>query len=180
MHQLAGLFSAEIWQEFIENLPQTFVVIDEAYIEFSNQQSAINLLMQYPNLVVIRTLSKFFCLAGVRLGFIFTQYKNDIMKVKSPYNVNQRTCHIGINVFQNLTQEIIKSRYNKNLINRQATIDWVKQFPGVVTIYPSFTNVLFIKLNCNSQLFAQKLLTDFNMKIKGFSGAFENFSRISY
>jgi len=102
------------------------------------------------------------------------------MKIKSPYNVNQINCQIGLNLFQNWTQEIIESRYNQNLINRQDTIDWVKQFPDVVTIYPSFTNFLCIKLNCNSQLFAQKLLTDFNMKIKGFSGAFENLLEYQY
>jgi histidinol-phosphate aminotransferase len=108
--------------KIIENIPETFVVIDEAYIEFSNQQSMIDLLLQYPNLIVTRTLSKFFGLAGVRLGFVFTQYKSEIMKIKSPYNVNQISCRVGINLFQNLAHDIINNRYNQNLIKKEKMI----------------------------------------------------------
>ena len=166
--------------KIIENLPEAFIVIDEAYIEFSNQQSIIDLLLQYQNLIVTRTLSKFFGLAGVRLGFVFTQYKSEIMKIKSPYNVNQISCQIGINLFQNLAHDLINNRYNQNLIKKEKMIKWLKQFKEVIKIHPSYTNFLFIELNCNSKEFGSKVLKEFNIKIKTFSDMFEKFCRISF
>ena len=174
-----GIIKQENLIKIIENLPETFIVIDEAYIEFSNEKSMVDLMEKYKNLIATRTLSKFFGLAGVRLGFIFTQYKNEIMKIKSPYNVNQISCQIGINLFQNLTQHIISDRYNDNLGNKERMITWLRQFEEIEKIYQSFTNFVFIKLNCNAENFAQKLLEEFNIKIKTFSRKFENFVRIS-
>lgn len=166
--------------KIIESLPKTFIIIDEAYIEFSEEKSMTDLVSQYNNLVVTRTLSKFFGLAGIRLGFVFSQYKDEIMKIKSPYNVNEITCKIAINLFQNLTLDIIKNRYNQNLENKAKTITFLRQFNEVKEIYTTRTNFFFIELNCSSKIFAEKLLVDFGIKIKTFSGNFENFCRISY
>ena len=166
--------------KFIVNLSETFIVIVEAYFEFSDEESMINLLSKYKNLIVTRTLSKFFGLAGIRLGFVFTQYKNEIMKIKLPYNVNQVSCQIGINLFENLTPDIIGNRYNQNKVNKEQMIAFLKQFNEIEQIYPSYTNFVFIELNCDSKLFSKKLLEEFNIKIKTFSGKFEKFCRISY
>lgn len=162
-----------------KSLPDTLIVIDEAYIEFSGEKSITDLLSKYHNLIAIRTVSKFFGLAGIRLGFVFTKYKNDIMKIKSPYNVNQVSCQIGINLFQNLTTKIIQNRYDQNIVSKEKTISWLLQFNEIKKIYPSYANFLFIHLNCNSKKFEDRMLNDFNTKIKSFSGEFENFCRIS-
>lgn len=64
-------------QKIVDVLEQTqqsaIVVVDEAYIEFELDQSVVELIDRYPNLVVIRTLSKAFGLAAVRCGFIIAQ-----------------------------------------------------------------------------------------------------------
>ncbi|MFS1438423.1 histidinol-phosphate transaminase [Shewanella sp. 10N.286.48.A6] len=73
----------------IAAMPNAIVVIDEAYIEFSAQYSVADLLPKYPNLVVLRTLSKAFALAGARCGFLManTDIIDLIMRVIAPYPV---------------------------------------------------------------------------------------------
>ncbi|MBQ4889015.1 histidinol-phosphate transaminase [Shewanella sp. MMG014] len=73
----------------VEAMPNAIVVVDEAYIEFSPQYSVADLVTQYPNLVVLRTLSKAFALAGARCGFLMANSDiiSLIMRVIAPYPV---------------------------------------------------------------------------------------------
>ncbi len=73
----------------IASMPNAIVVIDEAYIEFSPQYSVADLIPKYPNLVVLRTLSKAFALAGARCGFLMANSDiiDLIMRVIAPYPV---------------------------------------------------------------------------------------------
>src|SRR5690606_26242528 len=70
-----------------------FVVVDEAYINFAKQASFTSDLGEFPNLVVLQTLSKAWGLAALRLGMAFAS--KDIItvfnKIKPPYNINQAT-----------------------------------------------------------------------------------------
>ena len=70
-----------------------FVVVDEAYIDFSDEPSAASLLGRYPNLVVLQTLSKAWGLASLRLGMCFAhrQLAGILSKVKAPYNIGGLT-----------------------------------------------------------------------------------------
>ena len=166
--------------KIIKSLPNTIIVIDEAYIEFCGlENSLINEINNYQNLVILRTFSKFFGLAGIRLGFIFTNFKDEIMKIKSPYNVNSITCQIGINVFENITTALIKQRQKEFLQKRIALTKWLQTFDEIETIFKSDTNFVFIKLSCKANIFAIKLEKEFNIKIKAMSGKFDNYCRIS-
>lgn len=163
-----------------KSLPETLVVIDEAYIEFCGLQASILAeLEQYENLIVLRTFSKFFGLAGIRLGFIFSNFSEEILKIKSPYNVNMLTCQSGINMFENITPSIINKRQNEILQKRIKLENWLKQFEEVQTIFQSNTNFVMIKLSCKATIFADKLAEQFGMKIKAMSDKFENYCRIS-
>ena len=163
-----------------KSLPETLVVIDEAYIEFYGLQASILAeLEQYENLIVLRTFSKFFGLAGVRLGFIFTNFSDEILKIKSPYNVNMLTCQSGINMFENVTADVINKRQNEILQKRIKLENWLQQFEEVETIFQSNTNFVMIKLSCKATIFADKLAEQFGMKIKAMSDKFENYCRIS-
>jgi histidinol-phosphate aminotransferase len=76
-------------EQAIQAAPESLVVVDEAYIEFCPEYSVADLLDSYPNLVVLRTLSKAFALAGARCGFLLA---NDevidlVMRVIAPYPV---------------------------------------------------------------------------------------------
>ena len=164
----------------IQSLSDKIVVIDEAYIEFCGlENSMLDELKNYQNLVILRTFSKFFGLAGIRLGFIFTNFQSEIMKIKSPYNVNTITCQIGINVFNNIKNDIIKQRQNEILQKRIELEKWLKTFIEVDKIFKSDTNFLFVKLNCKASIFADKLEKEFKIKVKVMSGKFENYCRIS-
>ncbi|MDB2556290.1 histidinol-phosphate transaminase, partial [Flavobacteriaceae bacterium] len=90
----------------IETLIREFngiVVIDEAYIDFSSQESWIGRLNEFPNLIVIQTLSKAYGLAGIRLGACYSSTKiiSVLNKIKPPYNVNQLTQQTALKALQN-------------------------------------------------------------------------------
>lgn len=78
---------------------QALIVVDEAYIEFELEESVVNLIDQYPNLVVIRTLSKAFGLAAVRCGFIIadTSVMNYLYKMVPPYPMPDSSAEIVLN-----------------------------------------------------------------------------------
>ena len=73
------------------------VVVDEAYIEFDKQNSWADKLAQYPNLVILRTLSKAFALAGLRCGFTLANSNviNALMKVIAPYPIPEPVAQIA-------------------------------------------------------------------------------------
>ncbi|QIR14360.1 histidinol-phosphate transaminase [Shewanella aestuarii] len=73
----------------IASAPNSIVVVDEAYIEFCPEYSVADLLERYPNLVVLRTLSKAFALAGARCGFMLANEAiiELVMRVIAPYPV---------------------------------------------------------------------------------------------
>ena len=83
-------FSDESVVYLLQNF-KGLVVIDEAYIDFSNKESWINELDEYPNLVITQTLSKAYGLAGIRLGICYasTEVISVLNKIKPPYNVNE-------------------------------------------------------------------------------------------
>ena len=69
------------------------VVLDEAYVEFSNEGSLVRMVEKFPNLIVLRTMSKAWGAAGIRLGYAVGDARiiEEMNKVKAPYNVNQLT-----------------------------------------------------------------------------------------
>lgn len=88
-----GLFKpiAEI-KQLLEMNPDVIVIIDEAYIDFATE-SAVSLLDNYPNLVIVRTLSKSSSLAGLRVGYaignpIYIQVVESIKSSFNPYSVD--------------------------------------------------------------------------------------------
>ncbi|AGO11541.1 AaceriADL249Wp [[Ashbya] aceris (nom. inval.)] len=94
------------------------VVVDEAYIDFSTDKPSLSpLVNQYPNLVVLQTLSKASGLAGIRLGFTFasTQIAKSLNAMKAPYNISQITAMIGIEALQPEALKLMQKHIN--LIN---------------------------------------------------------------
>ncbi len=84
------------------------VVVDEAYIEFSEATSISRLVKQYPSLVVTRTLSKAFGAAGIRLGYVLADpgLIEFFLKVKLPYNLNVMTQKTGIRALGNVHEAV--------------------------------------------------------------------------
>jgi histidinol-phosphate aminotransferase len=113
--------------EKMEKLVQNFngiVVIDEAYIDFASQESCIQWINKYPNLVILQTFSKAWGLAGIRLGMAFANKEIVALlnKVKPPYNVNQLTQKVASKALENQaqTQNYIKEILSESLRLQQA------------------------------------------------------------
>jgi histidinol-phosphate aminotransferase len=123
------------------------VVIDEAYINYAKQKTFIQELTEYPNLVILQTLSKAWGLAGLRLGMALSaepviDYLN---KVKYPYNINTATQQLALDALQNI-----------NMVNDWTTItvqqrEWLKeqlvQQTFTRAVYPSDANFLLVKMD---------------------------------
>lgn len=134
----------------IETLIKKFtgiVVIDEAYIDFSSQESWTRRLNEFPNLIVIQTLSKAYGLAGIRLGACYSSTKiiSVLNKIKPPYNVNQLTQQTALKALQNSIKTnneiaIIISERNKLKTD-------LEEISFVVKVYPSDANFLLVKVD---------------------------------
>lgn len=134
----------------IETLIKKFtgiVVIDEAYIDFSSQESWIGRLNEFPNLIVIQTLSKAYGLAGIRLGACYSSTKiiSVLNKIKPPYNVNQLTQQTALKALQNSIKTnneiaIIISERNKLKTD-------LEEISFIMKVYPSDANFLLVKVD---------------------------------
>ncbi len=134
----------------VENLLNSFegiVVIDEAYIDFSEINSWLDRLDEFSNLVITQTLSKAYGMAGIRLGVCYasTEITSVLNSIKPPYNVNQLTQLRAIKRLKDLEKvgteiELIKTE-RQNLIKQLEQIDFVKK------IYPTDANFVLIKVD---------------------------------
>lgn len=122
------------------------VVIDEAYIDFSRNESLLPQLKDKWNLVILQTLSKAWGLAGIRLGMLFARAElvDYISKVKYPYNVNSLTIEAALKALE----DRVKSRnwIREILLQRKQLEDQLQVLPFVQKIYPSDANFLLVKV----------------------------------
>ncbi len=132
--------------EMVLNNFNGIVVIDEAYINFARQKSFVQELKEYPNLVVLQTLSKAWGLAGLRLGMAFaSQAIIEVMnKVKPPYNINQATQELVLKALEEVGQvnDMIKLLVDM----REALAEVFISMPTVETVYPSDANFILVKI----------------------------------
>ncbi|MCQ2224964.1 MAG: histidinol-phosphate transaminase [Paludibacteraceae bacterium] len=134
----------------IEKLLKAFkgiVVVDEAYIDFSAHPSWVKRLAEYPNLIILQTLSKAWASAGVRLGMAFASEEiiSLFNKVKYPYNVNILTQNKALEILR--TPKMVSDWVDILLKERAAMVDALKQLPIVEKIYPTDANFVLVKVN---------------------------------
>ena len=125
---------------------QSWVFLDEAYIEFSTQASAMNLLQRYNNLIILRTFSKAYGLAGIRLGYLLgnEQLLNSFRERAMPFNVPTPTLTIAEQALQPQAQQDMQ-RYTQAIKNnREQLCDWFRSV-GITPI-PAEGNFIFLKL----------------------------------
>ncbi len=147
----------EILQEF-----NGIVVIDEAYIDFSDDESFANRFDQYPNLVVLQTLSKAWGLAALRIGIGFAaEAIIDLLnKVKPPYNISTANQQAALTALENKSEfeaklEVLKQEREK-LNNALKHINCIKK------LYPTDANFFLVEVTdankIYQQLIAQKII----------------------
>ncbi len=123
------------------------VVIDEAYLDFSSSPSFIKELKDFPNLVVLQTLSKAWGAAGIRLGIAFAS--PDIIsilnKIKYPYNINLLTQQTALAILNR--QEEMKGELLEILNERTLIETALLELPFVQHIYPSDANFILVRVD---------------------------------
>jgi len=131
------------------------VVIDEAYIDFTDSKSWIERLSEFPNLVVTQTLSKAYGLAGIRLGICYasTDIISVLNKIKPPYNINLLTQNAAFEGISN--QENTKKQIDMILSEREKLIQNLNNLSFVKTIFPSDANFILIRVDDANMRYTQ-------------------------
>lgn len=147
------------------------VLVDEAYQEFSSSASALELLDECPNIVVLRTLSKAFALAGARVGYLVAQPQviDVFLAVRQPYSVN---------VFSHAAAEVILDNRDELLevvktikLERASLIEGLfalaRRYPGI-EVYPTEANFVFVKVPKAAQV-AGLLETEHSIGVRNYA-----------
>ena len=121
------------------------VVLDEAYIDFCAEKSLLSKLEQYPNLVILQTLSKAWGLAGIRLGMAFASPEiiAVLSKIKYPYNINLLTQQKALEMLDLAGQ---KDKWVEILLQQKELLkNELVKLPLVTRLYPSDANFILVK-----------------------------------
>ena len=149
-------FSIESVEELVRKF-KGLVVIDEAYIDFSEQKSWLERLSAFPNLIITQTLSKAYGLAGIRLGICYASQEiiAVLNKIKPPYNVNELTQQKAIERLlkvNEITKEV-------QLIKQERTslLSALKNSSFIEKIYPTDCNFVLVKVDDATKRYHQLL-----------------------
>lgn len=134
------------------------VVIDEAYVDFTERDSWINRLEEYPNLLVLQTFSKAWGLASLRLGMAFASKEiiQILNKIKPPYNISGLTQQTLLEALDNHQE---KDRMVTQIKENRALLEvGLNQLSGIEKVYPTDANFLLVKLRSNATEIYQRLI----------------------
>lgn len=149
-----NLADREAVLQIVKAFPHKMVVVDEAYIDFSDQPSFLQDLEKYPNLVVIQTFSKAWGMAGLRIGSAYAHPEiiRILNKVKYPYNINQLT---QAKLLESLENEARKNEYVKEILTLRETLkNELEGLDITEKIFPSQSNMLLVRFKKAKELFA--------------------------
>ena len=140
----------------IERILKSFngiVLIDEAYIDFSESKSFTDSIDRYPNLIVSQTMSKAWGLAAARVGLAFanSQIIDLLNKVKPPYNVSQLNQDAAIQVFKR-NNEFLESK-KRILDAKDQLYSSLEQLDIIKKTYPSETNFFLVEVENANQVY---------------------------
>ncbi|WP_130099852.1 histidinol-phosphate transaminase [Siccibacter turicensis] len=134
---------------------KAIVVADEAYIEFCPDASLASWIADFPHLVVLRTLSKAFALAGLRCGFTLgsPEVIALLMKVIAPYPLSTPVADIAAQALTAQGIAAMRERVATILENRLFLMDALRTLPCVEAVFPSETNYVLARITASSAVF---------------------------
>lgn len=154
------------------------VVIDEAYIDFSEEESWLSILEDFPNLVITQTLSKAFAMAGLRIGILYAS--KDIIKIlnriKPPYNINVLSQETAI---KKLQQSTVPYQVKRTIIERKKLKKELQKCSFVSKVYPSKANFILFKVDDANFRYQQFLENGIVVRNRSTQPLCENCLRIS-
>lgn len=125
---------------------KALIVIDEAYIEFSTRQSFVRFLDEFPNLVILRTLSKAYGMAGVRCGSVIAapEIVALLRKILAPYPIPMPVLHVVLEALSdnNIEQRNVQIKMIQD--QKKQLCLFLQRFPSVKKVYPSEANFLLV------------------------------------
>lgn len=128
---------------------KAIIAVDEAYVEFSGQKSATTLLERCDNLVVLRTLSKAYALAGARVGAVIASPAIIALlrKIISPYPLPSPSISAALDALSPVGLAYSKRRINEMVKVRDELLIKLQKLPNLIAAYPSHTNFILIQLS---------------------------------
>ena len=155
------------------------VVLDEAYIDFSEEESWLNRLAEFPNLVITQTLSKAYGMAGIRLGVCYASQEiiEVLNSIKPPYNVNELTQQKAIERL-NKKQEV-KVEIRQILKQKEFLIDKLNSIVFVEKVYPTDANFVLLKVDDAAKRYNQLIAKGIVIRNRTKQPLCENCLRIS-
>ena len=139
-------FSSQSIEELLNKF-KGIVVVDEAYIDFSEETSWMGRLEEFPNLIITQTLSKAYGMAGIRLGICYasTEIISVLNRIKPPYNVNELTQQKAIQ--QLSLPDVTRNQIHTILKERTLLISELESVRFISKIYPSDANFVLVKVD---------------------------------
>lgn len=171
-------FNPDDIQMLLENF-DGIVVIDEAYIDFTDFPSWSEKLYAYPNLIVTQTLSKAFGLAGLRLGIAIASPEIIALlkRIKPPYNINILSQQNAMEALRDT--KTVNAQIAASISERKRLAQELNAFSWVVEIYPSDANFLLIKVDDAAKRYAELLALHIVTRDRSSQENCENCIRIS-
>lgn len=156
---LGTLFDHAELKKLLEKYPNILFVMDEAYIEYAPEHTCVGMIKEYSNLVILRTLSKAFALAGIRCGFTLAHPDiiNMMLKVIDPYPIADPVAQIARQALAKGGIELMQERV-KDINERKAKFEeLLKELPIVKRVYSSYGNYLLVEFDNGPQIFDKML-----------------------
>lgn len=135
--------------EFIQSVPKHLIVVfDEAYFEYLDPEQRVDTLewlKEFPNLIIMRTFSKIYGLAGLRVGYCFAApgIIDMINRTRLPFNVNNLALLAASEAIKD--QDFVQESYDKNKVERQYLQDGFADLG--ITHISSYTNFVVVELD---------------------------------
>lgn len=135
-------------------LGSSMVILDETYIDFAEQQSMIVALADYPNLIVLRTLSKSYSMAGMRMGSLINCDAEFVQLVRSKcldaYPLTKTSIDAALLALSDELQPQVQENISTLRSERQRLAEALQETSFVTQVYPSDANFLLVAMDCAS------------------------------
>lgn len=143
-----NVFTVEDIAQIAGSLPNTIIAVDEAYLEFADVPSATNIMDKYQNIVVMKTLSKAYAFAGVRVGTLIAAPEIIAVsrKVLAPYPIPAPISGLILEAISPFGLELANSRIELLKAERERVFKHLGSLSGI-HVYPSQANFLLIKVD---------------------------------
>lgn len=149
-----NIIDLAVIEKITKNMPNSIIAVDEAYMEFADAPSAVTLLSKYQNLVVMKTLSKAYAFAGVRVGTLLANHEiiKLISKVIAPYPIPVPTVNLIIQALSPFGLDVANNNIEVIKLERERMYQELSKVSGI-HVYKSQANYLLIKVSEASKMY---------------------------